>query len=85
MKLHYSTWDSQKLSCSHSKLVKILLTQGTGDTSVLHLPSVPAAELWSGLVPGEWDPGPSVFVLFQQPKLVLHQQLAHTNRHIKGK
>lgn len=55
------------------------------DTSVLHLPSVPAAELWSGPVPGELDPGPSVSVLFQQPKLVLRQQLAHTNRHIEEK
>lgn len=65
--------------------VKIRLAQGTVDTSVLHLPSVPAAELWSGPVLGELDPGPSTFVLFQQPKLVLHQRLAHTNRHIKEK
>lgn len=53
--------------------------------SVLHLPSVPAAELWSGPVPGELDPGPSVSVSFQQPKLALHQQLAHTSRHVEEK
>lgn len=79
------TWDSQKLSPSHSKLQMITLAQGTVDTSVLYSPSVLAAELWSGPVPGELDPGPSVSVLFQQPKLVLHQQLAHTNRHIEEK
>lgn len=55
------------------------------DMSVLHLPSVPAAGLWSGPVPDELDQGPSVSVLFQQPKLVLHQQLAHTNRHVEEK
>lgn len=53
--------------------------------SVLHLPSGLAAGLWSGPVPDELDQGPSVFVLFQQPKLVLHQQLAHTNRHVEEK
>ena len=49
------------------------------------LPSEPAAELWYGPVPGELDLGPSVSVLFQQPKLALHQQLAHTDRHIEEK
>ena len=49
------------------------------------VPSEPAAELWSGPVPGELDPGPSASVLFQQPKLALHQQLAHTDRHIEEK
>lgn len=63
----------------------IILARDTVDVSLLYLPSVPAAELWSGPVPGELDPVPSISVLFQQPKLILHQQLAHTNRHIEGK
>lgn len=48
--------------------------------AVLYLPFVPAAEQWSGLAPDELDQVPSAFALFQQPMLVLRQQLARTNR-----
>lgn len=46
----------------------------------MHVPFGPAAVLWFGLAPDELDQGPSISVWSQSPRLILHQQLAHTSR-----